>query len=118
VGQTVRSVPMESEAEVFSVDLATGPDATIVRVGGELDLGAVSMFVETIEKIFASGPPAAVTLDLGALTFLDSSGLGALLTLHARCQAEHVEFGAVNAPLQVRRVLELTKLAELFNLHE
>jgi anti-sigma B factor antagonist len=107
---------MESEAEVFSVDLATGPDTTIVRVSGDLDLGAVSTFVEVIDEIFAEDPPPAVTLDLGALTFLDSSGLGGLLTLHARCQAEQVEFAAINPPQQVLRVLELTNLTEMFNL--
>ena len=108
---------MEPEAAALTVDVRAGADAdTVVTIKGDLDLGAAPTLVDSIDEIFATSP-ASVTLDLAGVTFLDSSGLGALLTLHARCQAEGVAFGAINPPSSVCRVLELTKLTELFNFH-
>lgn len=106
---------MESEAVALTVGVTTGADAdATVTISGDLDLGAVGTVVNAIEEIVATSP-SSVTLDLAGVTFLDSSGLGALLTLHARCQSEGIAFSAINPPAQVCRVLELTKLTELFN---
>ena len=106
---------MESEAVALTVGVTTGADAdATVTISGDLDLGAAGTVVSAIEEIVATSP-SSVTLDLAGVTFLDSSGLGALLTLHARCQTEGIAFGAINPPAQVCRVLELTKLTELFN---
>lgn len=108
---------MDSEDAELRVDVETDPASNVVvTVIGDLDLAAAPTFVGAIDSMFAPAP-ASITLDLAGVSFLDSSGLGALLTLHAKCQSESVDFGAVNAPKQVSRVLELTKLTELFNLH-
>jgi len=108
---------MEPEAAALTVDVMATEDAnTVVTITGDLDLGAAPALVDSIDDIFATSP-ASVTLDLAGVTFLDSSGLGALLTLHARCQSEGVAFSAINSPSSVCRVLELTNLTDLFNLH-
>ncbi len=107
---------METEAPDFSVDITVGPDAIITPVG-DLDLAAAGLFVEAVNTAF-TGNLTSVVLDLAAVRFLDSSGLGALLTLHSRCQTESVGLRTINAPKQARRVLELTRLTERFNLIE
>ena len=104
---------MEPEAAALTVDVTTGAD-TVVTIRGDLDLGAAATLVGAIDEIFAESP-SSVTLDLAGITFLDSSGLGALLTLHARCQSAGIAFSAINPPAQVCRVLELTNLTEMFN---
>src|SRR4051794_37323780 len=106
---------MESEAPDLIVEVTAdrGADARVV-IKGDLDLSAAATLVEAIDEIFA-GSPLTVTVDLAGVTFLDSSGLGALLTLHARCLTEGVAFRAANPPGNVTRVLELTNLTELFN---
>jgi len=118
---------MEPEAAVLTVDVTRGAEAdTIVTITGDLDLGSVATVIGAIDEIFAesspsspssSPSPSSVTLDLAGITFLDSSGLGALLTLHARCQSEGIPFSAINPPAQVCRLLELTNLTEMFNFH-
>jgi len=106
---------MESEAPALTVEVTTDTDTdAVVAITGELDLGAAATLVGSIDEIVA-GSPSSVTLDLAGVTFLDSSGLGALLTLHARCQTDGIALRAINPPAQVCRVLELTKLTDLFN---
>ena len=106
---------------MLTVDVTRGAEAdTIVTITGDLDLGSVATVIGAIDEIFAESPsspssPSSVTLDLAGITFLDSSGLGALLTLHARCQSAGIAFSAINPPAQVCRVLELTNLTEMFN---
>ena len=108
---------MESEAAALTVDVTTDMDANaVVAIRGDLDLGAAATLVGAIDEIVA-GSPSSVTLDLAGVTFLDSSGLGALLTLHSRCQTDGIAFRAINPSSQVCRVLELTNLTELFNFH-
>jgi anti-sigma B factor antagonist len=107
---------METEAADFSVDITTGPHM-VIAPAGDLDLAAAGMFVEAVNAAFTE-TLASVILDLAAVRFLDSSGLGALLTLHSRCQTESVGLRTINAPKQARRVLELTRLTERFNLIE
>ena len=111
---------------MLTVDVTRGAEAdTIVTITGDLDLGSVATVIGAIDEIFAesspsspsSPSPSSVTLDLAGITFLDSSGLGALLTLHARCQSEGIPFSAINPPAQVCRLLELTNLTEMFNFH-
>jgi anti-sigma B factor antagonist len=108
---------MEPEAAVLMVEIAAGPGGDVVAtIRGDLDLGAGPSLLRAIEDVFATAPPS-VTLDLAGITFLDSSGLGALLTVHARCQSVGIAFSAVNPPPAVSRVLELTNLTEVFNFH-
>jgi len=106
---------MESEAPELTVEVVTGRDADArVAIIGDLDMGAAATLADAIDEIVATSP-SSVTLDLAGITFLDSSGLGALLTLHGRCQTEGIPVSAINPPAQVSRVLELTNLTGLFN---
>jgi len=105
---------MESEAAALTIGVARDADgAATVTIRGDLDLGAASTLVGVIDEIVAA--TSSVTLDLAGVTFLDSSGLGAMLKLHSRCCSEGIPFSAINPPSQVCRVIELTRLTELFN---
>jgi anti-sigma B factor antagonist len=109
--------PETSDPTGLMVGVSRGVDGeAVVAISGELDLGAAATLAGAIEEIVA-GSPSSVLVDLADVSFLDSSGLGALLKLHARCQAEGIAFSATNPPSHVCRVLELTNLTELFNFH-
>ena len=59
------------------VELLTEPGATVVAVSGEVDLSTERLLRETLDRALAA--PAPVLVDLCGCTFIDSSGLGALL---------------------------------------
>jgi anti-anti-sigma factor len=52
----------------------------------------------------------SVILDLGAVTFMDSAGLSALIVLDRAARAKGVRFRLQNVPPRVTRLLTLTGL--------
>lgn len=87
-------------------------DSLIVRLTGELDLETVDAFrMEVRKELEASERLRHVILDLRGVTFIDSSGVGAILgryrDIHGSRRGKLVAFGP--RP-QVRRVLEIAGL--------
>jgi anti-sigma B factor antagonist len=82
-----------------------------VRLRGELDVATVPSVSEAIESFRADGPSRLV-IDLKELSFMDSSGIALLVQLANRAESIQVR----NPSAKVRRVFELTGLAEHFGL--
>jgi anti-sigma B factor antagonist len=57
-------------------------------------------------------------VDLSEVGFLDSSGLGALVRAMTNSQKEGGQTKLLNAGPQVRRLLEMTKLDSVFEIHD
>lgn len=86
--------------------------ATRIAVEGELDMGTVGDLRNHIEKVVAK-EPKRVEVDLSALRMLDSSGVGALVSLYKRVRAyagEVVMVGLRDQPLAVFRLLRLDRV--------
>lgn len=86
----------------------------LVRLTGELDLGGVDQF----ERLTAGQISEANTfvLDLRELTFIDSSGLRALIMADQRVRAAGGRFIVVRGPDRVNEVLEMTGVAQRIEL--
>lgn len=94
-----------------------GDDVEIVVLQGEHDLGTLPLVRQAFEA--AAGEDSALIIDLSPATFVDSSILGAVLD--ARRHAGSAERGFAvacdGASGPVRRVLEVTGLAEELPVH-
>lgn len=55
-------------------------------------------------------------LDLSGLTFLDSSGLGALISLHKTMRSRNGTLRLIKPAPSVQQVLELTRLHRVFEI--
>jgi anti-sigma B factor antagonist len=82
-----------------------------VAVSGEVDLAVEEPFVAEVDSVVTAHGEAPVELDLQRVTFLDSSGVRALIRLRQR-HGEQLRLGALSAP--VRRVLEISGLLQPF----
>jgi anti-sigma B factor antagonist len=97
----------------LAIQLDKNPDYWVVTLKGDLDYSECSTFRMTIDKILKNLPPATV-VDLSGLDYLDSSGLGLLLSLSK-------EYGAQGGRLvlvtneSVDSILDLTRLSGLFS---
>ena len=90
--------------------LADGTSRVIVT--GEVDLAVEEPFVAEVDSVAAARDGGtAVVLDLRGVTFLDSSGVRALIRLRQR-HGERLRLGELSTP--VRRVLEITGLLQPF----
>lgn len=82
---------------------------TTIALGGEWDLAAGLEIRQTIRSVFAS-PPECVVLDLGELTFIDSSAVHVILGLQKRCAQQHVRFVIAPGCRAVQRPFEILGL--------
>ena len=55
-------------------------------------------------------------LDLAGMTFLDSSGLGVLISLHKTLRTQNGTVRLMNPAPSVRQILELTRLHRVFDI--
>jgi anti-sigma B factor antagonist len=86
----------------------------VLALSGELDLAASAGWDASVSEALGQ-MPTAITIDLGATTFVDSSGLRLLVLLTQRAQAVSTPFRLVNLPPPVVRLLEITGLTDLMN---
>jgi anti-sigma B factor antagonist len=81
----------------------------VVRAVGEVDLGTASRLSEAATAAIADIGPALV-LDIGDVTFMDSTGLKVLLAVQKRAQLAGGMLAIANAARPVQRVIEVTGL--------
>ena len=87
----------------------------MLRLIGELDLSGVDLFQRKLEdELDAEG--STVALDLTALTFMDSSGLRALVIADDRVKEAGKKLVVVRPSGPVERVMRLTDVAERLEL--
>lgn len=97
----------------LAISLDQTDDRWILTLEGELDYSECATFRMTIDRILKHAPPATV-VDLSALEYLDSSGLGLLLSLSK-------EYAALGGRLilvtneSVDNILDLTRLSGIFS---
>jgi anti-sigma B factor antagonist len=94
-----------------TADRPAASGIAVLALEGELDLSAAPKLRARIEQA-ATG--RALVIDLRRVTFADSAILKELLRARAELAADDVRLVLVGAPKPVRRLLDLTRTAELF----
>jgi anti-anti-sigma factor len=101
--------------------MSTVPGFKVVRygpntyfLGGELDLASAPILSQAVEASLASG--GAILLDLGVLTFIDASGIRAILQMSQKLGDEGCILLHAPQP-RVLRVLELVGIESAANIH-
>jgi anti-sigma B factor antagonist len=100
------------EPEPFSIARSTHGTTEIVTLEGELDMAHAPEVAELLDDLAAGGN--AVVVDLTSLEFIDSSGIHALV----RPRSDGARIELVCPPGNVRRVLEVTKLERVLQVHD
>lgn len=97
----------DGTAARFDVRLEQRGGQLLIRMEGELDAEAAP----ALRAEIASWPiVAATTVDLGGVTFVDSTGIGCLLKLHQRVSDAGGVLVVRGPVAAVRRTLEVTGL--------
>ncbi len=90
-------------------------DITVLAVSGNLDSLTVPEIRPEIEKIVASGV-RKVALDLSGLEVIDSSGIGAIVSLFKRVRGLGGDVKIVGVRGQPREILRLLGLERAFDI--
>jgi anti-anti-sigma factor len=97
----------------FSVEVCDTGATRVVRVIGEVDIAMRQEFLDALTRACATGAPS-VAVDLSGLTFIDASGLNAIVSTHNRMAREHDRVLEVRGTSGiVRRMFVVTGLAGL-----
>jgi anti-sigma B factor antagonist len=104
-----------SEEPVTSLD--RDADVTTVRLQGEIDvLNVDQVRVRLVEAL--ESRPADVVVDLTDLSFIDSTGLGAIIFGFQRARDQGVGFRLAHPSRGVRQILVLSGVLEVVDLTE
>jgi anti-sigma B factor antagonist len=90
-------------------------ETAIVTLAGELDMAATFRLEPELERLTRNGDASALVIDMHDVEFMDSSALGLLLATQQRLRAEGLRFLLANPSGSVRRMLELTGVADALN---
>jgi anti-anti-sigma factor len=98
----------------FSVEPEVDGDDYRLRVSGELDLETCKRFSFEVTRAERSDAKR-ILLDLSGVTFIDSSGVNALVEAHQRSARDGRRLQVFPVGGQVRDVLELTGVIRILD---
>ena len=87
----------------FEVDLVAASGAVVVAVRGEIDLASEARLTDALTAAVDEHP--AVLVDLCECSFMDSVGIGAVLSASRKATARNVRFAVACTPGGAPRVL-------------
>lgn len=94
---------------------SVGPDGhATLSLSGEVDIAAVDELLAAARSCLDQATNAIV-LDLGAVTFIDSSGLGALVRVRNLAAERDLAIELIHVPRSVQRLFDLTGLESVFS---
>jgi anti-anti-sigma factor len=108
-------VDPDREPPPFALTIARNGSHTLVSLRGELDIAAEGELAAGLGLVL--GPPTRLlTVDLRELSFLDSTGLRALLQLRTSCEAHDCRLRLIPGGPTVRRAFDVSGLTAHFTI--
>jgi anti-sigma B factor antagonist len=105
-------MPAESE-KVLTFEIERDGDTAVVKCHGRLVAGTTEELYQEVKHLLSQ--TKVVVVDLAELTYVDSTGLGTLVRLHASARRLGSEFKLLHLGRQLRNVLKLTNLLSVFS---
>jgi anti-anti-sigma factor len=100
----VRALPFEINSEWQA-------ETGVLTLSGELDLATAPRVEEAVQAMLGHDV-RNLTVDLGSLSFMDSSGLRLLIVLDARATSENWTLALTRPQESVRRLLQVSGVEE------
>jgi anti-anti-sigma factor len=98
------------------VDATDRPQARILRISGEITSASERALTDAYGEASEAGAKVIV-LDFGGLDYMNSGGIGLLVTLLVRVQRAGQRLLAVGLSEHYRQILSLTRLDEAIAVH-
>lgn len=102
--------------QLIDILVDRSPLETVVALRGELDVSAANRLEESLAALRSEDGDARGTrlvIDLAECTFLDSSGLTVLVTLHKRITAAGGELVVRRPSCSILKILDITQLTKV-----
>jgi len=94
-----------------------GGDAAVIDIKGDVTAASEPVLMSAYEKAGRQGARRLV-LNFGGLEYMNSGGIGMLVTLLVRANRQHQELAAYGLSEHYREIFELTRLDEAITIYD
>jgi anti-sigma B factor antagonist len=102
----------EESEKVMSFAIERDGDTAVVKCHGRLVAGTTEELYQEVKHLLPQ--TKVVVVDLADLAYVDSTGLGTLVRLHASARKLGCEFKLLHLGKQLRNVLKMANLLSVF----
>ncbi len=97
----------------FAATASKLPDVTVIELHGDLDGGAREALAAAYDD---SGTTAALRLDFGRITYIDSTGIALIVELLARARTDGRPVTASGLSEHYREIFQITRLTDFITI--
>ena len=101
----------------LSLETRQQSDRTIIEVGGEIDVYTAPKLRDKITELVADGT-YQIVIDMEAVEFLDSTGLGVLVGGLKKVRAHDGSLELICTQDRLLKIFRITGLAKVFVIHD
>jgi anti-anti-sigma factor len=98
--------------DAASIKLTTSADTVVATLTGDFEMQATFTVEPALERALKTPGLRRIDVDLHQLEFIDSTGMGVIVRLHAEARRRGIELQLRRGPPHVHRVFEKTGLAD------
>lgn len=100
----------------LTLETVKAPEEILVRCTGRITSTSSSTLQTTIRGLIPG--TNRIVLDLTDVSYMDSSGLGALVSIYLSAKRQNCELKLVNLNQRLKELFRLTRLSKIFEGHE
>jgi len=105
MAQTPRAIPE------LKLETVTTPEETLVRCIGKVTYTSAEVLRTTVRGLIPE--TKRLVLDLSEMSYLDSFGLGVLVSIYLSARRQHCQLRLINVSQQAQQLLRVTSLTYL-----
>jgi anti-sigma B factor antagonist len=101
----------------FKASVRDMGDVTVIDMDGRITLGEGSALLRDLVHQYLGKGCRKIVLNLAGITYIDSTGLGELVSGYRLMKSEGGEIKLLNLNKKVSDLLQITKLYTVFDIH-
>jgi|SRR6266481_1647545 len=99
---------------MFSISERTAGDITILDLSGKITIGEGSVQLREKVRLLLSEGKKKILLNLGDVSYVDSSGIGELVSSYTTTRNQGGQLKLLNLTKKIQDLLSITKLLTVF----
>src|ERR1700733_3940470 len=100
----------------LNLEAVRSPEETILHCVGKITSGTSAQLQTTVRNLIPA--TQCIVLDLTDVSYMDSSGLGAIVSIYLTARRQNCGLKLINLNQRLQDLFRLTKLASVFEGHE
>jgi anti-sigma B factor antagonist len=100
----------------LQIEVVKSPEEALVRCTGRITSATSADLQSTVRGLIPQ--TKRIVLDLTDVTFMDSSGLGAVVSIYVSARRQQCQLRLINLNQRLKELFRLTHMAKVFDGHE